>query len=113
MRRCVTNIVTGCRVFDIVWLSSLYNSRLGKEGKGTESTEEYRDLFEGKYCFFFLIVFTTYHRTLYFVVYLEVIFLSSNNPTYLYRAPISTICRSCAEIFSCSPMFIDGVLYFF
>lgn len=47
MRRCVTNIVTGCRVFDIVWLSSLYNSRLGKEGKGTESTEEYRDLFEG------------------------------------------------------------------
>ena len=63
--------------------------------------------------FFFLIVFTTYHRTLYFVVYLEVFFLSSNNPTYLYRALISTICRSCAEIFSCSPMFIDGVLYFF
>ena len=47
MRRCVANIVTGCSVFDIVWLSSLYNSRLGKEGKGTKSTEEYRDLFEG------------------------------------------------------------------
>ena len=47
MRRCVTNIVTGCRVFDIVWLSSSYNSRLGKEGKGTESTEEYRELVEG------------------------------------------------------------------
>ena len=62
---------------------------------------------------FFLIVFTTYNRTLYFVVYLEVIFLSSNNPTYLFRALISTICRSCAEIFSCSPMFINGVLYFF
>ena len=47
--------------------------------------------------FFFLVVFTTYHRTLYFVVYLEVIFLSSHNPTSLYR----------------TNMFIDGVLYFF
>ena len=49
MNRCVnTSYSHWYRVFDIVWLISLYNSRcLGKEGKGTESTEEYRDLFEG------------------------------------------------------------------
>lgn len=47
MRCCVINIVIGCRVFDIVWLSFLYNFCLGKEGKGIESIEEYRDFFEG------------------------------------------------------------------
>lgn len=63
--------------------------------------------------FFFFVVFIIYYRILYFVVYLEVIFFSLNNLIYLYRVFILIICRFCVEIFSCSLMFIDGVLYFF